>query len=277
MKYLTKEWARLSNLTDIHTSLEIIEHEIDYSELFDRKKEEYVEFEKEISEVKFEEIIDPFDEETLKNYGFTEEEIIEEKLQYDQDYAHMKENFDAMPLFNEEDARASFDSSIEFNQNYLRSILPKHVKEELEDIKLISLDYATPHDYNVLENYSLENQKVVDAAIDNHNKERESLNSFYQENNLENFGYHDAVINDIIQENQDLIIKLDNESGFSDVNQVHFKNCEIVVIDDDLIDSYWLYEELYPHEKGIEVHILFAKDEDFKELILICKEIISYK
>lgn len=277
MKYFTKEWARLSNLTDIHTSLEILEHEIEYSELFDRKKEEYLSFEKEISEVKFEGIIDEFDENVLRNYGFSDEEIRNAKDEYDADILKMKENFDALPLFNAEDAKASFDRSIEFNQNYLSSILPNHVKEELEDIKLISLDYATPHDYQILENFCIQNQEIVDKAIKEFDTERQSYKSFYQENNLENFGYHDAYVKEIIFENKDLIIDMDNSFGFTEVNKVRFVECEVVKMDEDLIDSYWLYEELYPHEKGIEVHILFAKDEDFKELILIAKKIISYK
>lgn len=91
----------------------------------------------------------------------------------------------------------------------------------------------------------------------------------------EAFGFHDCRITDFIVDN-DIIMRLNTQGGFTDQNKITFVSSEIIKDDKFMVGSVWLYQELYRTEHGYEAHMLFVGDE-LSELIIHCKDIVIEK
>lgn len=69
-------------------------------------------------------------------------------------------------------------------------------------------------------------------------------------------------------------MRLDNEGGFTNFNKITFEAVdEIIGQDERIVDSCWIYEELYRTDSGYEAHILFH-GEGMPELIIRCADIV---
>lgn len=71
---------------------------------------------------------------------------------------------------------------------------------------------------------------------------------------------------------------LDNNSGFTDIEKVVFKNYNIIKQNSILENSWWLYDEIYKVNDKYELQVLLQnKNRDFIEIIILAENIEFYK
>ena len=158
--------------------------------------------------------------------------------------------------------------------NELKKKLPIDILSDIKDIRILALNYTTRDIYNRIKLYSEKMQEYVEKMCRDYQKIEEEL---FKDNKpefiIENF--HDCDIEII---NNDLILKLNNIGGFTNVNTVTFKNFETIKQEGNLGNYWWLYNELYKNGNKYEVHILLCdENHNLKDLILICDNIILKK
>lgn len=66
---------------------------------------------------------------------------------------------------------------------------------------------------------------------------------------------------------------MDTEGEFASLNHITLIAPEIMKLDEQIIGSTWLYNELYRTGDGYEVHVLFA-GKGMPELMVRCKDIV---
>ncbi|BCN31073.1 hypothetical protein bsdtb5_23680 [Anaeromicropila herbilytica] len=65
----------------------------------------------------------------------------------------------------------------------------------------------------------------------------------------------------------------DTRGGYNNRNKITFVGSDIIKQDENIVGSYWIYDELYRMESGYEAHMLLA-GEEMIELIVRCNDII---
>ena len=170
----------------------------------------------------------------------------------------------------------SLEEHFDYCQNDLieryKVIIPENILNKVKDIRVFALGYASGEVYKLLKEYCDSNEKFVEERLRESAKVEEELFknesiSFIEES------FHDCFILDVIKEKDDLIIKLDNEYGFTDKTKIVFKNYNII-LDEDIKETHWLYNEVYRNDNKYEIHILSSNQIDLKELIIECEDII---
>ena len=91
---------------------------------------------------------------------------------------------------------------------------------------------------------------------------------------LDKLDFHDSEVLKIEGDSEALVLELEErEWGYC---HLHFEKPEILKMDDGILGSEWLYEEIYREGRGYEMHVLFysRKALGLKELILRCRDIV---
>ena len=166
----------------------------------------------------------------------------------------------------------SFDYKQKNRIELLKSKIPNNILEKVKDIRVLALNYASKEVYEMLKEYSQSNQKYVLDII----KEYDQIEKEQFGNNSIKFieeSFHDCFIIEVNTNGNDVIMKLDNEHGFSDKETIIFKNANII-LDENINESWWLYNEIYINNDKYEVHILASGNNGLKELSITCEEFI---
>ncbi|WP_216626435.1 DUF4085 family protein [Paenibacillus phytohabitans] len=87
------------------------------------------------------------------------------------------------------------------------------------------------------------------------------------------FLFHDCTVTGI-NASEDMVIRLDTQGGFTNLNQITLIKPEIVRQDEHIVGSSWLYEELYRVNDGYEVHVFLSGAAGMQELIVRCGDIV---
>ena len=74
-----------------------------------------------------------------------------------------------------------------------------------------------------------------------------------------------------------MVLELDNSGGFTLIDQVVFKNCDVLTQDGRLHGARWLYDEIYKTDEGYEFHALLIGKRQLIDLIvrvtdIVCKQ-----
>lgn len=91
---------------------------------------------------------------------------------------------------------------------------------------------------------------------------------------LDRLDFHDSEVLRIGGDSQALVLELEErEWGYC---HIRFEKPEILKMDDGILGSEWLYEEIYRGCGGYEMHVLFysRKALGLKELILRCRDVV---
>lgn len=71
---------------------------------------------------------------------------------------------------------------------------------------------------------------------------------------LKNFSFHDCVVKSVDWDEKNLVITFDNKGGFTSLQKITYIDAEIVEQEGDLLEAWWLYEEIYRTESGYAFH-----------------------
>ncbi len=284
MKYLTKEWYRLCQMTDLEFDFTVLDktdkqEENLFLKLYQKEEAAFIKQERELHDQ------DPREEKNTDSLLF---DLLFSDLSSDEDAAILGqaneqmnqimnevdqaliEAFENRPPFDEAASKASFEMLYQEKLDSLSDRYPKAILAKVEDRQVFALGFCTKEIYEELSSYSKEAQLKVDLVLNSHiaiEQEQE-----IPEEITEHFGSHDALVTKAILDTT-LTIELDNEGAFSNVRSYHFKDAKILKQDAPLEGAIWLYDELYRIEDGYEVHILFQGDH-LIDLILTCTDII---
>lgn len=92
---------------------------------------------------------------------------------------------------------------------------------------------------------------------------------------FEKESFHDCQITNIIQKENDLILEIDNEGEYTEINNIIFKNAKIIKQENEIKKAWWLYDEIYKVNDKYEIHLLlWASNDEFSDFILTCDDII---
>ncbi|WP_419392734.1 DUF4085 family protein [Cytobacillus praedii] len=236
MKYFTKEWYELCQKTCFHLLLE----EDKQAETF---SEEY-----------FQQL---FNTELIQWLDFQEEVA---SLMETAETGNREENNENTP-FNREQEIEQFHESFLFNQACLKEELPETIVKEIADIRVFALKKATRSVINAVTEFCENNERFVAATSEEYRKYFKEASLAFDNEIVENFGFHDCTIIKSVQDGNSLTLHLDHTGGFTNINKVTFENCMIIKQDDLLEDSWWLYEEVYKVNDKYEFHVLLQNSK----------------
>jgi hypothetical protein len=287
MKYLTKEWYELCQQTGMHFGMKVnngaaVYDEALYRRLYKRKENEYIKSQHEFYD------LDPCF--MLEQDGSTYiplhklingEEISEEdKLVYHmlqeerESIQKLIDEYEVRPPFDEIKCREEFRSFQEtINKRKEKEIHTYGLTIQVPDIRVFSLGYCTREVLKQLKKFSKENEKEIKRVLSEYSKAQKLEN--IPQNISENFGFHDCKVTEFTV-GKNVVMYFDTDGGFTDLNKITFVASDIIKQEDYILDSIWIYDELYHTEGGYEAHMLF-EGEGMPELIIQCKDIIIEK
>lgn len=259
MKYFTKEWHNKMQCTGMHILLRIDERCGKYSdelftEIYNKERNQYL---------KIMSFCEDFNE-------FSNLMVSVDKNFSSLDLAEQQKRFDA---FREEELGGlslndKFAEKLELAIQGLKEKLDKDFLTEVSDIRVLALGYASEDIYKKLEDLSNENEKFVNSKVKEYaDYLRENMNEGLA---ILDEDLHDSFITKIEKKDNDLCMSLDSIGSSN--KMIIFKDYEII-LDEGIDDGYWLYNEVYRTNSGLEIHILASTDK-LKEMIIRCSEAI---
>jgi len=205
-----------------------------------------------------------------EKYNKVSEEIFKEL------YTKEKQIKDKIFHFGEPKMYKDFNDYFNSSLNRIRK-LPDTILNEVSDVRLLALGYATQKNYDRIKEYCINNSKIVEKTVDDYAKyiKKEFKNKIP---NFEKESFHDSQITNFIHKGNDYIFELDNEGSFTEINNIIFKNAEIIKQEFSIKDARWLYNEIYKIGDKYEIHLLlWASNDELIDFILTCDDIILNK
>ncbi len=267
MKYMTKEWYETMQKTDLHLLLNVskkaeVFSEEYFRELYKREEKKWLKLQKEVSEVKFEDV---YPEEFYAEYAdgspLEESEFEAAKKEYFEQREQARMSFCNLPSFDSERERKIFKQSFHNNIKHLKSCLPESILRKVADIRVLALDYASHEVKQDITRFCKQNEKSIHAAMAAYQKKykkqfKNSIPAFAEELNL-----HDCQVLSCRRKGKDVVLSLDNSGGFTNIIKIRIKNCEVVKQDAPLYGAWCLYEEIYKAGEKYEIHFLLDKNK----------------
>lgn len=261
MRYCTKDWYRTAQKTDLHLLLKVNKKaetfsEKFYRELYAKKLAERIAFDKDYSDVTFDEVFD--------------EEDFEDKAAFEQARRDYKP-----PVFDPEQSKRVLAEGQRNSLNYLRRVLPKEILDKTADIRVLALDVASAEVKRLITAFCKENERKVRHAFKE--LEKAEIRAFGGKENLPEFcreSLHDCTITSCRIKGKNLVLDIDNSGGFTNAVKVIFKNAEIVEREGRLAGTDWLYCEVYKCKRGLEIHALLWRYGDLRYLTVRCAEAV---
>ncbi|MNI13539.1 hypothetical protein D3C73_667710 [compost metagenome] len=252
MKHFTKEWYKLCQKTSFHLSLEEEKHAETFSEEF------------------FQQLYNT----ELTSWLNLQEEVA--SIMKKNETVNTNDNNEYEP-FNKEKTIVQFHDGFIYNQEYLKRELPKTILKQIADIRVFTLNKATRTVINAITKYCEDNEKSVNATIEDFRRYMGKVSNTLDKEIIDNFRFHDCTITNSVQEDMSLILLLDNSGGFTNIDQVTFKNFNIIKQEGSLEDSWWLYEEVYKVNNRYEFHALLQNNNLGLIDFIISADQISFK
>ncbi|KOP81370.1 DUF4085 family protein [Cytobacillus solani] len=252
MKYFTKEWYELCQKTSFHLPLEEEKQVETFSEeyfqtLYNTELIRWLDFQEEVASIT----------ETTETGN--------------------RENDNENTSFNREQAIEQFHESFLYNQACLKKELPEAIVKEIADIRVFALNKATRSVINAVTNFCENNERSIAATSEKYRRYFKEASLSFDNEMVENFGFHDCTIIKSVQNGKSLTLLLDISGGFTNIDEVTFENCTIIKQDDLLDDSWWLYEEVYQVNDQYEFHVLLQNSKMGLIDFIISADQVSFK
>lgn len=174
--------------------------------------------------------------------------------------------------YNEEKFRESFMKIHHFSIDYYKVIFPNNILDKVADLRVFALGIVSQEVYDLL----TERKVLFDKINDEYRKYYNSISDKVIGTNLEVLdNLHDAIIQNWISNNQDLILKIDSCGSYAKVKEIIFKRFLCNPENFQLTNYWWLYNELYFLDNKIRVDILLADEKnDLFEVSIIFDDVI---
>ena len=267
MKYMTKEWYETMQKTDLHLLLKVSKtaeafSEEYFRELYKREEKNWLKLQKDVSEVKFEDIY-PEDYHAAYPDGTPlEESLLEEaRKSYFEQREQARLKFNNRPEFNIEEKKKRFKQSFRYNVKRLKNSLPESILLKVADIRVLALNYASREVKQEITQFCKQNEKSTRAAMAAYQKQyrkqfKTGAPAFVEELNL-----HDCMVLSCRRAGNDVVMVLDNSGGFTNISTIRIKNCVVIKQDAPLHGAWCLYEEIYKAGESFEIHFLLDKNK----------------
>jgi hypothetical protein len=251
MKYFTKEWYELSQKTSFHLLLE------------EEKQAE------------------TFSEEYFQQLYYTE---LNSWLHLQEEVASLMknetvniENHTEYEPYNKHKASQQFHEGFLYNQELLKNALPETIVIQIADIRVFALNRATSSVIKAVTEFCEDNERSVNTTGENYIRYLEEASHTLDKEVVEEFGFHDCIVIKAVKNDRSLTLFLDNRGGFTDIDEVTLENFHIIKQDDVLIDSWWLYEEIYKVNDKYEFHVLLQNKKMELVDFIISADHVSFK
>lgn len=286
MKYFTKEWQ--NNYKDICLELEVSLKagrfsEKYYQDLYNVKLKEFLEEEKEMSEMEDGEneedlwneihffddngnLVNARDVMTEEEFEKLREEILENERQSMEDYEEEIEPYD------EDKLTESFLEMHNREVEELRQKLPAEILDQVADVRVLALGKATRKVKKMIDKYCAEDDRNFEKAFENYSKYWDSISDKIPDNIKENYDFHDCMILKIKNIGDDIVFELDNGGGFTDIKRIIYKKAEMIE-NNFAKDCYWMYDEIYLADGGFEFHISIDGENGYDYITLKASDV----
>ncbi|MBU5336507.1 DUF4085 family protein [Intestinibacter bartlettii] len=279
MKYLTKEWYYGNKDVcldiEVDSKAEQLSEEY-YKELYNKKLKNFLEEEKEISQMQYEaeewEDIQLMDDEG--NVVSAREIMSDEEFEsLKQEILQNEQNKEKIEPYDEEKLTKYF---LEIHNNEIENLkvnLPKDILDEVADIRVLSLGIATEKVKNLVDKYSQECEMAFEKALNDYNKHWYSISDKVPAYIKENYNFHDCRILDIKNIGNDIVFELDNSGGFTNINKIIYKDA--TMLENNFTKGcHWVYDEMYLCDKGYEFDIAVDGENGYSYITLEASDII---
>ncbi|MHA7966954.1 DUF4085 family protein [Paenibacillus sp. CAU 1782] len=284
MKYLTKEWYEQCQQMGLHFGKRChkgayIHDEELYRRLYKRKEKAFVQFEREMYDSDPRSMLEhdgtpmvPLSK-VLNGEEVNEEDLIVFQMPPEQREHIQKliEAYDVRPPFDKAGSQAEFSSRHERECEGAFHPLPAELSSRIADRRLFALGYCTKEVLRELKRLSQENEWQVRKVMDECRNARQGED--VPDSIAHSFGFHDCKVTGLAV-GQNIVMRLDTDGGFTNLNKVTFKDAQIIKQDQFIEGSHWLYEELYKVDGGYEAHMLFS-GKRMADLIIRCSDIVA--
>lgn len=160
------------------------------------------------------------------------------------------------------------------NLKKLKKKLPKYILDEVSDIRVLALGYASKNVYNKIEKYCEANERYVKKMMNDYDKYYEKEFKKKKPIFLDDFYFHDCVIVASRYVNNDIIFYINNKYEFAKKNKIIFKNGKIIKQESEFKNLMWLYEEIYRVNGKYEIHVLLANETGkLRNIIIECADV----
>ena len=274
MKYLTKEWYDITQRAALNTMYKTSKKAETFSEeyfemLYKREEKKWLKLQKEVSELTFDDIYpEEFYIEEDDDFPLDGVELEEAKKAYFEEREAARADFEEAPPFDPELEKENFRAFNQSTVDELKEYLPEEILRKVADIRVLALGYATAEVKRDIKEYRKKQLSIVTSAMKEYEKEykrqfRSGSPSFAEELEL-----HDCLVVSCRKKGKNVVMTLDNSSGFTDIREVKFKNCTVIKQDARLRGAWMLYKEIYKAGKRYEIHLLLQKDEQLIDYIV---------
>lgn len=189
-------------------------------------------------------------------------------------YKRRSQNEFYLRQINENSFRLIYESIV----NSLNANLPFGIRQEIADIRVLALGVTTKEMKRRLEKFN----RMQIAEMDRPSQEYSRVYKRISHNlksltniDLDYFSFHDSRILSTHFDNSDFIIELESDYEPVELLQLVMKNARIIKNEDQYITAWWIYDEMYPVDDKIELHVLlYARVSDNNDEQMELKEII---
>lgn len=284
MRYLTKEWCNLSQLTGLHFGLRAHKdaselNEGTYQRLRKNKEKAFLKQEKEIYDFDPRELFEEDGMTFVRADKFISGEEIQEedKIVYEmpeEQKEHIRklvEAYDNRAPFDIQKCKIEFAQRQKFQMKENEKNLPMELYKQIADPRVFALGYSTKEIIQQLKQISRINEIKVKQRLVDFSAAQQAEN--IPENIRTQFGFHDCKVLSV-EKKKDIIFHLDPSGGFTEDNRLIFHDAKIIQEDKAIDACWWIYEELYKTKDGYEAHMMFADETNSTiELTIVAKDI----
>jgi len=266
MKYMTKEWYQTMQNTSFHFPLHASKHAEKFSEafyraLYEAREDEMVRTWEEVSKVQFEDIYCDSEEqyvaECMEGYNdLPEEEYEQIKAAWAAQRSAALASWSDRPRYDPEKTRENFRKAQRNNVKCLKEDLPEYMLQQVADVRVLALDFASAAVKRDITAWCTQNRKEANQTAKGYEKQYRAMLKKGNPAFLEDFSFHDCKITSCRRQGKNLVIRLDNSGGFTDVQNIILEQCTILKQERPFRNAWWLYEEIYPVDGGWEIHVL---------------------
>lgn len=258
MKYLTKEWYWWNEASAWNKEFHKFEVDARVSIC---------------SEELFHELYEKAEQKWLSMWNSREEEISKRIREKNGDLSKFRHEIMFQPL---QVKKVQFKEHYEFMLRRCSGALTDELRQVVADTRLFALGYVTEEALRIVDRYAKECRENIERTCQKEANVRQGLFIEHEPVWLKDFDFHDEIVESAHVQATDFILKFkDGYGGFGQYKKVIFQNANILERDEPLIGAYWLCEEVYPLEKGYEIHVLLSVDLFFEPLYLtlICDDV----
>lgn len=197
----------------------------------------------------------------------------------EQKYIDMERRIYGADAVDVEGEMLKFQDRYQYELDHLKYRYPSEILEKVADLRVLALEHATPNIIAKIKNYCRLNEAFVASASEADHKEFLRNWQNREPDFFEYIEFHDYRIISLQKEANDIVISLKHNPA-APTTTCRFKNAVVLKNDGNLDSAIWLYTEVYPIDRGYEIHILLMTMngdlrtiDSYSDLIIQCSDV----